>query len=616
MQLLQRGNRNRSTEPTAANKVSSRSHAVMQIVVEARDRLANLSHSVRTGKLSLIDLAGSERASATQNSGLRMIEGANINRSLLALANCINALGEAQKSGVKAFVPYRDSKLTRLLKDSLGGNARTVMIANISPAANVFEETHNTLKYANRAKNIKTKITRNVHAVESHIANYQSIINELRAEVQQLRQQLQVSNSLALGPSNQTVVSFSSTSPKNGNQRSVGPASPSHQRRGSAGAIPPSEQRELEAFRAQLQENFKNRLQIKRNLLDLEEMSLQQTIELNRRQVDIDIFEQLSKVDAGAVGEVSVPKRIRLLRMEASSIKDTLAKTAETKDAIVKQYAEWEAAAMELHQSMQSRITSSLARSALEMEISAQALQLENIEAEEGVLLQQLIIKQRDLSLKKMEIQLQLRDELIAEQKHLLRQLQPSLVHNSNPEDLENGTPRDDEKEFVDARNLKELHEREMKISASLPMLVRPRGNATHANASIAVSLPAISITPSARHPRAPSGKSVSSSVSLPQLNGQSKLRAPVQPRRAEFESDAVSSTPSGASSLIASHPYRPMVSQIAQRSASRVSSQSVEKPAPAISAFGFRHPVQSNAISVNATAVPTRSKIVAPKRK
>jgi kinesin family protein 18/19 len=158
LQLLQRGNRHRSTEPTAANKVSSRSHAVLQVFVESRDRLASTAHSVRCGKLSLIDLAGSERASATQNSGLRLIEGANINRSLLALANCINALGEPQRTGAKVFVPYRDSKLTRLLKDSLGGNSRTVMIANISPAQLTFEDTHNTLKYANRAKNIKVRL--------------------------------------------------------------------------------------------------------------------------------------------------------------------------------------------------------------------------------------------------------------------------------------------------------------------------------------------------------------------------------------------------------------------------------------------------------------------------
>ena len=98
---------------------------------------------------------GSERASKTDNKGARLKEGANINRSLLALGNCITALADKKRVG---HVPYRDSKMTRLLKDSLGGNCRTVMLANISPSHRQFEETVNTLKYANRAKNLKTKV--------------------------------------------------------------------------------------------------------------------------------------------------------------------------------------------------------------------------------------------------------------------------------------------------------------------------------------------------------------------------------------------------------------------------------------------------------------------------
>lgn len=104
-------------------------------------------------KLSLVDLAGSERAAGTSNKGIRMLEGAKINQSLLVLGNCIQALCQKSKG---LFVPYRGSKLTRLLKDSLGGNCRTVMIANVSPAAQSFEDTYNTLVYANRAKNITT----------------------------------------------------------------------------------------------------------------------------------------------------------------------------------------------------------------------------------------------------------------------------------------------------------------------------------------------------------------------------------------------------------------------------------------------------------------------------
>ncbi len=193
LKILKRGNRNRTQEATGANETSSRSHAILQVSIEYKDRNSGIDIEIKFSKLSLIDLAGSERASATQNRGIRLIEGANINRSLLTLGNCINALCDASiKGNKKPYIPYRDSKLTRLLKDSLGGNARTVMIANVSPSINTFEDTYNTLKYANRAKNIKTFVTRNVLNAQYHISNYVNIINNLKAEVSQLKQELQM----------------------------------------------------------------------------------------------------------------------------------------------------------------------------------------------------------------------------------------------------------------------------------------------------------------------------------------------------------------------------------------------------------------------------------------
>ena len=152
--LIYKGNLYRTTESTNVNEVSSRSHAVLQLIVESKERFEERP-ATRVGKLSMIDLAGSERAAKTGNAGKRLTEGANINRSLLALANCINAL--ADKTKRLGHVPYRDSKLTRLLKDSLGGHCKTVMITNVSPASDQFDETLNSLKYANRAKNIRTK---------------------------------------------------------------------------------------------------------------------------------------------------------------------------------------------------------------------------------------------------------------------------------------------------------------------------------------------------------------------------------------------------------------------------------------------------------------------------
>jgi hypothetical protein len=233
MSLLSAGNKRRTQEPTAANKESSRSHAVLQIhvsqhPVKSRDELDDpfagfrngknnqnkvkyegvrksmglggggvngVNAVIKVGKFSLIDLAGSERAANTHNRGLRLLEGANINRSLLALGNCITALVQGNGS----FVPYRDSKLTRLLKDSLGGNCRTVMISCISPAAASFEETCNTLKYANRAKNIRTNITEaalNKVDVRVHAAEYESLISGLRNEVATLKHKLAATGGL------------------------------------------------------------------------------------------------------------------------------------------------------------------------------------------------------------------------------------------------------------------------------------------------------------------------------------------------------------------------------------------------------------------------------------
>ena len=136
--------------------------------------------------LSIIDLAGSERASATKNRGERLTEGANINKSLLALGSCINALCDPRK---KNHVPYRNSKLTRLLKFSLGGNCKTVMIVCVSPSSQHFDETQNTLRYANRAKNIQTKVTRNVYNVNRHVKDFLVKIDEQMALINELKAQ-------------------------------------------------------------------------------------------------------------------------------------------------------------------------------------------------------------------------------------------------------------------------------------------------------------------------------------------------------------------------------------------------------------------------------------------
>ena len=186
MDMIVRGNEYRTISPTEANATSSRSHAVLQINVAQKDRNADVNEPHTMATLSIIDLAGSERASATKNRGDRLIEGANINKSLLALGSCINALCDPRK---KNHVPYRNSKLTRLLKFSLGGNCKTVMIVCVSPSSAHFDETQNTLRYANRAKNIQTKVTRNVYTVNRHVKDFLVKIDEQMALINELKAQ-------------------------------------------------------------------------------------------------------------------------------------------------------------------------------------------------------------------------------------------------------------------------------------------------------------------------------------------------------------------------------------------------------------------------------------------
>ncbi|XP_029410968.1 kinesin-like protein KIF18A isoform X2 [Nannospalax galili] len=188
LQLLDNGNKNRTQHPTDVNATSSRSHAVFQIYLRQQDKTASINQNVRIAKMSLIDLAGSERASTTGSKGIRFVEGTNINRSLLALGNVINALADTKRKN--QHVPYRNSKLTRLLKDSLGGNCQTIMIAAVSPSSLFYDDTYNTLKYANRAKDIKSSLKSNVLNLNSHISQYVKICNEQKAEILMLKEKL------------------------------------------------------------------------------------------------------------------------------------------------------------------------------------------------------------------------------------------------------------------------------------------------------------------------------------------------------------------------------------------------------------------------------------------
>ncbi|XP_071332024.1 kinesin-like protein KIF1B isoform X10 [Trachinotus anak] len=183
--LMDAGNKARTVAATNMNETSSRSHAVFTIVFTQRkhDSETDLS-TEKVSKISLVDLAGSERADSTGAKGTRLKEGANINKSLTTLGKVISALAEVSKKKKKTdFIPYRDSVLTWLLRENLGGNSRTAMVAALSPADINYDETLSTLRYADRAKNIKC------NAVINEDPN-NKLVRELKDEVARLKELL------------------------------------------------------------------------------------------------------------------------------------------------------------------------------------------------------------------------------------------------------------------------------------------------------------------------------------------------------------------------------------------------------------------------------------------
>ncbi|XP_077651802.1 kinesin-like protein KIF15 [Urocitellus parryii] len=179
-QVLSGGWRNRRVASTSMNRESSRSHAVFTITIESMEK-SNETVNIRTSLLNLVDLAGSERQKDTHAEGMRLKEAGNINRSLSCLGQVITALVDVG-NGKQRHVCYRDSKLTFLLRDSLGGNAKTAIIVNVHPGSRCFGETLSTLNFAQRAKLIKNKAVVN--------EDTQGNVSQLQAEVKRLKEQL------------------------------------------------------------------------------------------------------------------------------------------------------------------------------------------------------------------------------------------------------------------------------------------------------------------------------------------------------------------------------------------------------------------------------------------
>lgn len=455
MQLLHQGNAKRSQAATAANEVSSRSHAVLQVVIECRDRAPGTVANIKVGKLSLVDLAGSERAANTKNVGARLVEGANINRSLLALGNCINALGEKGNKG--NFVPYRDSKLTRLLKDSLGGNCRTVMIANISSAESSFEETLNTLKYANRAKNIKTNVQRNVLNVNYHISEYVELINNLRSEIQVLKNQIgtgppgdrvSTSHLLAREAGIAAVGMFSPVPPSAGLPAGIaahmqssaavihGPSTPFQALRESLKSGAAGEGREfVNNMRQRIVDNFQEKMQLRRSLIELEDQNVQNSIEVSKRQLLIVQWSEkhgnmlkkngmgaLTKADFAAyiIGNGS-PDIVEAWQ-ECEQLRKAIIKNNGMKKNIAKRLRHNEREAEKFREELGTNVTGEDRRELMALQYQVGRLELENMELEQHRIVHESILKGKDLVIQKLKLQLAVRDKLINRQQGILKE--------------------------------------------------------------------------------------------------------------------------------------------------------------------------------------------------
>ena len=466
MNLLHQGNAKRFQAATAANEVSSRSHAVLQVVVESKDRAPGVVANIKVGKLSLVDLAGSERAANTKNTGARLVEGANINRSLLALGNCINALGEKGNKG--NFVPYRDSKLTRLLKDSLGGNCRTVMIANISSSESAFEETLNTLKYANRAKNIKTNVQRNVLNVNYHISEYVSLINNLRGEIKLLKDQISlggidppiyvdVAKSFSRGGMGFGGLVANSISPQHGGNaglrmpssppgvaHSIGlhPTTPLHILRESMRSATQGADREIvNSMRQKIVENFQERMQLRRSLIELEDQNVQNSIEVSKRQL---IVVQWSETRGNTPGKKNGSKgmddkdtsnadfaadliangtsEIKEAWQECEQLRKAILKNNGMKKSIAKRLRHNEREAEKFRDELSTKITGEDRRELMELQYQVGRLELENMELEQHRIVHESILKGKDLVIQKLKLQLAVRDKLINRQQTVLKE--------------------------------------------------------------------------------------------------------------------------------------------------------------------------------------------------
>lgn len=473
MELLMRGNKLRTQEPTAANQTSSRSHAVLQVAVKQQSRCRDVLQEVRFARLFMIDLAGSERAAQTQNRGQRLKEGAHINRSLLALGNCINALSD--KNGNK-YVNYRDSKLTRLLKDSLGGNSRTVMIAHISPASSAFEESRNTLTYADRAKSIRTRVKKNLINVTYHIAQYTSIISDLRCEIQRLQKKI----------TDQASRQISSDRADIRNVQAEVQAHSGHQSRA-----------EMDQLRQQLLDAFRQQMEIRRSLMELDNSNMEIQMDTSKHLLTIADWEQErsrrrrkwraerrkesvnkdeSEKDSDSSEsppDSSESQEVALARENLVALMTEQKRIHKQKAMLERRFEELRDQAQRLEELLPRRVSSEEQREVLGLLCKVHELEIENAEMQSNALLKDNVIRQKNFVVQRFEQHRHLCDEIIQQQRQFIDD--HSLLVPPHLQELYDVYMREvDERKLDRAMALDKVTARHVIKEGSLPKLSLP----------------------------------------------------------------------------------------------------------------------------------------------
>uniref|UniRef100_A0A1I8PS73 Kinesin motor domain-containing protein n=1 Tax=Stomoxys calcitrans TaxID=35570 RepID=A0A1I8PS73_STOCA len=397
--LLLKGNKARTMEPTAANQTSSRSHALLSITVQTKTPLGT-----KQGRLFLTDLAGSERAKKTKNRGKRLQEGAHINRSLLALGNCINAL-----SGGARYVNYRDSKLTRLLKEALSGRCKTVMIAHIAPESKHRDETKNTLVYADRANSITTRLQNSVYVDEMQnfpTKHYQHLVFELREEVSRLRNKMLTDR------------------PRSG----VAAAAAATLAQQQAISADDDEKRktELRYLREQIVLTFKQQMKLRRKLLEAESHLLGLELDAERQHMIIShwqgrlgkLYDTPSDDDLESEGSVALKNAWG----ELSAIEKETRRYKEIRERTEQELELCRQKGVQLEDELPERISSDEERELLALLCRVHELEADKVSLQAERLARQAELRRRDLQLLRAERQRRLCEDIISSQRRLIEE--------------------------------------------------------------------------------------------------------------------------------------------------------------------------------------------------